>query len=139
MQSATPECDPRQTHRETHGALPHSVTPDRPTGTPTGHSLHLLLHGFRVPQQQLAGNLVSALAADVWSREVHLGSEAWSRGRTDKRGPVGAARERQDPAIHAGLGQHPSHPQGLGPPQNQALQSSAGVGSSLPLTWACRR
>lgn len=67
--------------------------------------LELLLHAFRVPQQQPARNLIRALAADVRCREVHLGGEARSCGRTDERGPVGAAGERQDSATHVGLGQ----------------------------------
>lgn len=84
---------------------PGSVTSPR---RPTGQGPNLLLHGFRVPQQQPARNLIRALAADVRCREVHLGGEARSCSRTDERGPVGAARERQDSATHVGLGQRPA-------------------------------
>lgn len=74
-------------------------------GRPAAAGPDLLLHAFRVPQQQPARNLIRALAADVRCREVHLGGEARSCGRTDERGPVGAAGERQDSATHVGLGQ----------------------------------
>lgn len=94
-----------------------------------GQVLYLLLHGFGIPQQQLARDLVHALAADVWSREVHLGSEAWGCGRTHERGPIGAAGERQDSAKHMSPGSDITHHKGR---VTLTANSNIGHGDSTP-------
>ena len=136
------------------GKRPKKQWAERPVYSPPREGAHprgtmgnsyLLLHGLRVPEQQPARNLVGAPAANVWCQHVHVGSEARSCSRADERGPAGAARERQDPATHRGVGGEASS--ALCPPTKEGgagLRDSAKAsppstvtgGSGVWLTWA---